>query len=142
MDLSWGSIIFFYTPYCTSTSSSRRHCRGSDEIPEMLRDMAFGFNQTGVGGSDDGCFVNGSEDVEDFYRLIDDASQELYPGCSSFSKLNFLVRLLHTKSLGEWSDKSFDVLLNLLHEAFPEGSALPKKFMKQINWLNVLVLGI
>ena len=62
-----------------------------DEIPKMLRDMAFGFNQTGVGGSYNDCFVDGSEDVDDFCRLIDDASKELYHRCTSFSKLNFLV---------------------------------------------------
>jgi hypothetical protein len=47
--------------------------------------------------------VNGGqrkEDVETFFKLIDGAGKELYPGCRNFSKLHFIVRLLHVKFLG------------------------------------------
>lgn len=112
-----------------------------DEIPEMLRDMAYGLDQMGEGGAADGSSGDANNDVDDFYRLVDDASQELYPGCKTFSKLNFLVRLLHTKFLGGWSDKSFDMLLDLLREAFPEGAALPKNFYEAKKTVKSLGLG-
>src|SRR5438128_2726701 len=96
----------------------------------------------GEGDVADGFSGDGnSSGADDFYRLVDDASQELYPGCKTFSKLNFLVRLLHTKFLGGWSDKSFDTLLDLLREAFPEGAALPKNFYSAKKMVKSLALG-
>ena len=32
-----------------------------------------------------------------FDELLKEAQQELYPGCSKFSKLSFIVKLLHLK---------------------------------------------
>ena len=61
-----------------------------------------------------------------FYRLLKDAENELYPGCTKFSKLSFLVRLFHLKCLNGWSNKSFDMLLELLKEALLVGEMLPK----------------
>jgi len=34
---------------------------------------------------------------------------------------------LHLKLLGGWTDRSFNLLLDLLNDALPEGSALPRK---------------
>lgn len=99
-----------------------------DEMPEMLRDMAYGLDGMGDWDGSDGGLGDANTGVDDVYRLVDDASQELYLGCKTFSKLNFLVRLLHTKFLGGWSDRSFDILLDLLREAFLEGSTRPKNF--------------
>ncbi|KAL6584869.1 hypothetical protein OROMI_004158 [Orobanche minor] len=65
-------------------------------------------------------------EAEKFYRLLKDAEQELYPGCKNFTKLSFLVRMLQIKALGNWSDKSFSMMLDLLKESFPEGVQLPK----------------
>ncbi|KAM0844120.1 hypothetical protein ACQ4PT_057268 [Festuca glaucescens] len=60
-----------------------------DELPEMLRDIGHGY---GIGDdvTVDGQGVNDA-DVENFYNLVDDASQDLFDGCMTFSKLNFLV---------------------------------------------------
>jgi hypothetical protein len=43
--------------------------------------------------------------------------------------------------LGGWTDKSFDMLLDLLMEAFPDGLALPKKFNKAKKVIKCLGLG-
>ncbi|KAL5581895.1 hypothetical protein UlMin_014337 [Ulmus minor] len=45
---------------------------------------------------------------------------ELYLGVSSFSSLNFLVKLMHLKVMNKWTNKSFDELLKLLKLAFPK----------------------
>ena len=37
---------------------------------------------------------------------------------SSFSSLNFLVKLMHLKVMSKWTHKSFDELLKLLKLAF------------------------
>ena len=33
-----------------------------------------------------------NEDAKKFDNLVEDASQELYPGCAEFSKLSFILR--------------------------------------------------
>uniref|UniRef100_A0A0A8YAZ6 Uncharacterized protein n=1 Tax=Arundo donax TaxID=35708 RepID=A0A0A8YAZ6_ARUDO len=65
-----------------------------------------------------------NEDMEYFFKLVDDASQDLYPGCRNFSKLRFIVRLLHIKFLGGCGNKSLDMLLELLKDV------LPHRFLK------------
>ncbi|GLT65095.1 hypothetical protein SLA2020_375470 [Shorea laevis] len=75
-----------------------------------------------------------------FYKLVEDASTELYPGCKNFSKLSFILRLFHLKCLGRWSNKSFTMLLELLIEAFPELN-LPSSTLKMKQFLKSFGLG-
>ncbi|KAA0047781.1 hypothetical protein E6C27_scaffold133G00170 [Cucumis melo var. makuwa] len=37
-----------------------------------------------------------------FQDLLDEARNELYPGCSEFSSLNFLVKLMHVKEFADF----------------------------------------
>ncbi|XP_052117337.1 uncharacterized protein LOC107489344 isoform X2 [Arachis duranensis] len=69
-----------------------------------------------------------NEDAAKFYKLLDDSEKELYPGCTYFSKLSFLMRLFHIKCLGGWSNKSFSMLLELLNDSFPKGVQLPASY--------------
>lgn len=62
-----------------------------------------------------------------FYSLLEKAQEELYPGCKSFSKLSFTIRLYHLKCLHGWSDSSFNSLLLTLLEIFPFAK-IPKTF--------------
>ncbi|XP_042974803.1 uncharacterized protein LOC122306440 [Carya illinoinensis] len=55
-----------------------------------------------------------------FNELLDDAKKPLYPNCSKFSKLSFIVKLLHIKTVGGWIVKSFDMIIKLLQAAFPQ----------------------
>ncbi|KAA0032834.1 uncharacterized protein E5676_scaffold359G00110 [Cucumis melo var. makuwa] len=67
-----------------------------------------------------------------FQDLLNEARNELYPGCSESSSLNLLVKLMHVKVLNGLSNKSFDMLLELLKVAFLMGSRLfLVHFMKQ-----------
>ncbi|XP_026410924.1 uncharacterized protein LOC113306169 [Papaver somniferum] len=66
-------------------------------------------------------------DASNFYKLLNDAQVSLYPGCEKFSRLSFIVHLLHVKSLGGLNIKGFDALLSLLTKAFPDAK-LPKNF--------------
>jgi hypothetical protein len=74
-----------------------------------------------------------------FYKLLEELNQPLYKG-SSISKLAATVKLLNTKNLGKWSNKSFSMLVKLLHKDFlPDNSTLPnsyyeaKKVMKELG---------
>ena len=76
-----------------------------------------------------------------FENLFHEANRELYPGCKKFSALTFLVKLMHVKVLNCWSDKSFDMLLQLLIDVFPEGSIIPKTYYDAKKMLRELGLG-
>ena len=51
--------------------------------------------------------------------MLEDAQNELYPGCQKFTSLSFIVRVLHIKVLNQCTDKCIDMFLKLLNEAFP-----------------------
>ena len=84
-----------------------------DDISEFLRDLACGLDDKGD-MEDDGSFEPPNKDLEAIKKLAVDNNQELYPGCTKYSKLRFLVRLLHIKLIGGWTDRSFDLLVDLL----------------------------
>jgi hypothetical protein len=102
-----------------------------DDISDLLRDLA--------GGLDDMGDLEGNEeehdlDMESFHRLVEDAGKELYPGCRNFSKLRFMIRLLHIKFLGGWSDKSFDIYYTYLRMFCQKGHHFPKISMQLKIW--------
>ncbi|XP_042962390.1 uncharacterized protein LOC122296653 [Carya illinoinensis] len=63
--------------------------------------------------------VPASFSMSSFDQLLEDARRPLFNSCTKFSKLSFIVKLLHIKTIGRWSIKSFDMLLELLRSAFP-----------------------
>ncbi|XP_021716888.1 uncharacterized protein LOC110684761 [Chenopodium quinoa] len=71
--------------------------------------------------------------------LLKDIEVELYPGCKTFKRLEFLVTLPHIKVSNKWSDKSFSMLLSALHRAFnhdkkfPANSYESKKYTKALG---------
>ena len=110
-----------------------------DDISDLLRDLAAGLDKGG--DLEDDCGLDQDDSfLESLHKLEADSRQELYPGCKNFSKLRFLVRLLHTKLLGGWSDRSFDLLLDLLKDAYPQ-SAIPKNSNEAKKLVKCLGLG-
>ncbi|KAL0546349.1 hypothetical protein IC582_016257 [Cucumis melo] len=88
--------------------------------------------------------VNIDEDTTNniFQDLLNQARNELYPGCFEFLSLNFLVKLMDVKVLNGWSNKSFDMLLELLRAAFPMcNSTIPSSFYEAKRKLRDLGLG-
>ena len=64
-----------------------------------------------------------------FQNLLNEACNELYLSCSEFSSLNFLFKLMHVKVLNGWSNKSYDILSELVRAAFPMcSSIIPSSF--------------
>ncbi|CAA7056584.1 unnamed protein product [Microthlaspi erraticum] len=70
---------------------------------------------------------------EDFDELFADFNQELYTGCTKFTKLSFLLKLYHIKCMCGISDKGISMVLDLLKEAFTHAK-LPDSFngMKKV----------
>ena len=61
-------------------------------------------------------------------ELMDEAPNLLYHGCIKFSSLNFLVKLIHIKVLNNWTNKFFDMLLNLLKNVFSIDTCILSSF--------------
>ncbi|KAL3370740.1 hypothetical protein AABB24_007665, partial [Solanum stoloniferum] len=115
-----------------------------DEIQTMLEEVSGRSfaNFSDETKTDNNVCGNMSEmEAKFFDKLLEEAERELYPGCKKFSKLLFLVKLLHLKVYNQWSNKSFDMLLELLKDAFPIGETLPKSYYDAKNMLQGLGLG-
>ena len=64
-----------------------------------------------------------------FQDLLNEACSELYPGCFKYSSLKFLVKMMHVNVLNCWSNKSFDMMLDLIKTVFPMCSTnVPSSF--------------
>jgi len=87
-----------------------------DEISELLRDLVGGLDDGGD-FEDNSSDLQPSDDLRALQKLVEANSQELYPTCKKYKKLRFLIRLLHIKLLRGWTDRSFDLLLDLLNDA-------------------------
>ncbi|KAL4575120.1 hypothetical protein LXL04_021961 [Taraxacum kok-saghyz] len=60
-----------------------------------------------------------------FQQLFDDAEKPLYVGCTKFTKLSAVLKLMNLKATHGWSDKSFTDTLETLHEMLPDDNELP-----------------
>ncbi|XP_042942741.1 uncharacterized protein LOC122276915 [Carya illinoinensis] len=99
-----------------------------DDLEEMLDDIRHG-SYMDHHSTDEGYIDADDQDQTfdgrtnfNFKELVADAQHPLYPSCTKFSKLSFIVKLLHIKSIGGWTVKSFDMFIKLLQEAFPNAS--------------------
>ncbi|XP_031395832.1 uncharacterized protein LOC116207115 isoform X2 [Punica granatum] len=113
-----------------------------NDIPELLEDLQRGTFAESFGETSTDQNTSGNEgEVEKFARLLNDANQELYPGCLKYSKLSFLLKMVHAKSMGNCSNKAFDMMLTLFKSALPEGATLPKSYYDVKKLLRDLGLG-
>ena len=118
-----------------------------DEVEEMLHDIYMGtFPDANIGESSTTVdSTNNDHYKRPFNQLWEDAQRELYPGCKNFSKLSFIVKLLHIKTICNWSDKSFDMVIDLIKKALPDGESLlrsyyeAKRFRKDLGFSYELI---
>ena len=52
------------------------------------------------------------------------------------------MKLLHIKTLCNWSDKSFDLMIDLIMQALLNGESLPNRIMKQSSLGETWVLAM
>ena len=94
-----------------------------------------GENQDGNSDAD-------PNDNESFFKIaMKEAKRQLYPGCNKFSRLSFVVKLLHMKSLYRLCNSAFSAILKLLSDAFPECNTLPKSYYEAKTLIKELGLG-
>jgi hypothetical protein len=65
------------------------------------------------------------KNYEKFQYMSKESKKQLYPGCTKFTKLSAVLKLLNLKADNGWSDKSFTSLLKLLREMLPDNNELP-----------------
>ena len=76
-----------------------------------------------------------------FDRLLDASNKGLYEGCTTFSKLSFLLRLFCIKCMFHLPAEAFDMLLELLIEAFPQIMHFPSSYYESKKMIKHLGLG-
>ncbi|XP_026384531.1 uncharacterized protein LOC113280095 [Papaver somniferum] len=113
-----------------------------DEIVEMIHTQIESRRLDSQGeGMDTGRDDKGEVDFGEFAELLSEAKEELYPGCTDFSSLTFLIKLMHIKVLNHMSNKCFEMLLQLLKLAFPKTNRIPKSYYDAKKMLRDLGLG-
>ncbi|KAG9458709.1 hypothetical protein H6P81_003217 [Aristolochia fimbriata] len=104
----------------------------NNRIHELLHDVKVeqivGHDNVEEFGGTEGEPEQDTVGGEQFNKLFADANRELFPGCQSFSKLKFFIRLLHIKTTRNLSNKTMDDLIGLMKEALPTGETLPRNY--------------
>lgn len=116
----------------------------NDEVLDVLNDFIGSLNDDGVQNDvhlDDDITSTAMAFDGQYEDLFAKVEVELYPGCTTFSSLNFLVKLIHMKVLCKWMNKSFDSLLKLLKDALPKANKLPRSHYDAKKWMNKLGFG-
>ncbi|KAM6542624.1 hypothetical protein CsatB_007071 [Cannabis sativa] len=109
----------------------------ADVMADILREDPSFDDPSSTTASFNELPVNGGGKYDDLFK---DMETELYTGCKK-SALNALVKLMHCKVPNKWSNHSFDMLLAILIELFPEGTKLPKSHYESKMKLHNLGLG-
>nr|XP_027071970.1 uncharacterized protein LOC113696785 [Coffea arabica] len=137
--IAHGELSNYNEATSNSENTSIGVSNGTNDMQDLVHDVfgiPHGTNELNREGD-----IPVSE-AEKFYKLIDDSQQDLYSGCKNFSKLSFIIRLLHLKFLGKMSNKIFNMLVELLREAFPEAMTnLPSSYYEAEKLMNTLGLG-
>ncbi|CAN0837392.1 hypothetical protein LINGRAHAP2_LOCUS1789 [Linum grandiflorum] len=101
------------------------------ELHQLLSDLYPNItsNYEAATDLDDNMFDSeANPEAKRFYKLIDKSKTPVYHGCK-ISMLSLLVKLIHIKTLGNWSNESFTTLLRLLKEdILPPNSRLPDSY--------------
>ncbi|XP_071739125.1 uncharacterized protein [Rutidosis leptorrhynchoides] len=131
----------FYKGYTIQTSISEP-CDipmedAEDDMIGLVSDTHHWFDDN-ILETEDHSLPNKS--AKKFYKRLESAKQELYPGCKNFSILSFVVRLFHSKCIGKCNDKGFSMIIDTLREAFPE-AAIPKSLYDLRKLIRDLGLG-
>ena len=67
--------------------------------------------------------------------LETDSKNPLYLGCKkSLTLLSVVLSLVNVKAKYEWNNKSFTLLLQVVHDMFPEENMLPKVTIRRIRY--------
>ena len=66
------------------------------------------------------------EEVRNFDKLLDDAKREVYPGCTDYTLLKFVIKMMNVKVMTNLTNKGLDMILDLLIKLLPKGNLVPR----------------
>ncbi|XP_050246160.1 uncharacterized protein LOC126694124 [Quercus robur] len=66
------------------------------------------------------------EEVRNFDKMFSDSKHELYPGCTDYTLLKFVIEMLNVKVTTNLSNKGLDMILDLLSKILPKGNLIPR----------------
>ena len=96
---------------------------GKELIGALIRGSIHGDIIQGVDEEPNEC-------ANKFYRLLEEARQELYPGCKEATKVSFIVRLFQIKCMYGMSNACLRSILHLFSLVLPEGHCVPNTLEK------------
>ncbi|KAL3637841.1 hypothetical protein CASFOL_018289 [Castilleja foliolosa] len=124
------------------TDQEPTYDREEEDEDDGLNDILFNLHEqytqsdtNGVDNTNDGGVPAYLED------LIRGARTELYPGCKKISRTSFIIQLLHLKVYNKLSNKTVDMILQLMKSSFPDGETLPGSYYEAKKFLRDLGLG-
>ncbi|XP_071704067.1 uncharacterized protein [Rutidosis leptorrhynchoides] len=97
----------------TNANTDSRDDGYHDNLEDMLHDLEHNIDEN---------------DFDKLQQSFTDSEKPLYAGCTKFTKLSAVLRLVNLKANNNWSDKSFTSLLELLHDMLPEDNELPVSY--------------
>ena len=80
------------------------------------------------------------ETHKDFNKLMEDIEAELYLGCKTSKRMEFLITLLHVKVSCKMTNKAFSLILEVLHMAFNYDKKFPASFHEAKKYTKELGL--
>ncbi|XP_063942809.1 uncharacterized protein LOC135150439 [Daucus carota subsp. sativus] len=104
-----------------------------DNLDDMFDCTGKGFENVNEGEQ------GPNKEAAKFYRHVREGKQPLYPGCTKFSRLSFMIRLYHLKCVHGITESAFGDLLGLMKDAFPN-AVLPQSFIAAKNIIKDLGL--
>lgn len=72
--------------------------------------------------------------------MLEDCEKSLYHGCSSYTKMSFIVKLLHLKALYKVSNMLVDELLHMFHKVLSAENTIPKSYYESNKYLSMVSL--
>ncbi|XP_071712844.1 uncharacterized protein [Rutidosis leptorrhynchoides] len=115
-----------YTCWYYYSESLPDHNPGASDFNQVNEEDSYTSDHDNFEAMFEGIEDNVDEKYhEKFQQLIVDSEKPLYNGCTKFSKLSAVIKLLNLKSNNYYSDTSFTSLLELLQKMLPKDNELP-----------------
>ena len=76
--------------------------------------------------------------AKEFYKMVQSASEPIYPSNANYTTFEFVNELLHFKNKHNYSNNGFDELLKLIGSIFPHNHKLTKTYYGVKNMLKEL----
>ena len=64
--------------------------------------------------------------MRNFDKMFSDSKNELYPSCTDYTLLKFVIEMLNVKVTTNLSNKGLDMILDLLSKLLPKDNLVPR----------------